>query len=89
MSRAASAGAAIAPAPAEVSVELEHAIGFAGAVYDGVHVHPNGKEFVYVAGACVGAFNGRCGRIAQFPVVTACAWCHEATPPAECVLHLL
>ena len=45
----------VAPAPAEVSVELEHAISFAGAVYDGLHAHPNGRDFVYVSGACVGA----------------------------------
>lgn len=41
--------------PIDISVELEHAIGFAGAVYDGQHYHPNGRDFVYAAGACVGA----------------------------------
>lgn len=40
--------------PVDISVELEHAIGFAGAVYDGQHYHPNGRDFVYAAGATVG-----------------------------------
>ena len=43
-----------ATASVEITVELEHAIGFAGAVYDGQHYHPNGRDFVYAAGACVG-----------------------------------
>jgi hypothetical protein len=38
----------------DLSIELEHAIGYAGAVFDGVQYHPNGRDYVYAAGACVG-----------------------------------
>ena len=47
----------LSPAPAtgtDIAVELEHSIGFAGAVFDGQHYHPNGRDYVYSAGACVG-----------------------------------
>ena len=36
------------------TIELEHAIGFAGCVPGGLRYHPNGRDFVYTAGGCVG-----------------------------------
>mgnify|MGYP006897293795 CR=1 FL=1 len=42
----------------DVSVELEHAIGFGAAVMDGQHWHPNRRDYVYAAGACVGKWFG-------------------------------
>jgi len=36
----------------EPTIELEHAIGFAGQPHS-LFLHPNGREFVYLAGACV------------------------------------
>ena len=38
------------------AMELEHAIGFAGAVLGGLALHPNGRHFVTAVGGCVGAF---------------------------------
>eukprot|EP00611_Tribonema_gayanum_P032523 TRINITY_DN9777_c0_g1_i1.p1 TRINITY_DN9777_c0_g1~~TRINITY_DN9777_c0_g1_i1.p1 ORF type:complete len:614 (+),score=249.53 TRINITY_DN9777_c0_g1_i1:165-2006(+) len=36
----------------DVTMELEHAVGFRG-IPGGLHYHPNGKDFVYAAGATV------------------------------------
>ena len=36
----------------EVTMELEHAIGYL-AIPGGLHYHPNGKDFVYAAGGTV------------------------------------
>jgi hypothetical protein len=59
------------PGPAsdgvELSVELEHAIGYAGAVFDGLQYHPNGRDYVYAAGACVGTCHSlRCCAMSRF-----------------------
>lgn len=37
----------------DATIELEHAIGFAGSVPGALLYHPNGKDFIYVAGGCV------------------------------------
>lgn len=42
------------------TIELEHAIGFAGCVPGGLRYHPNGRDFVYTAGGCVGECGVRC-----------------------------
>ena len=39
--------------PVEASMELEHAIGFAGSLRDCLQFHPNGRDVVYAAGGCV------------------------------------
>lgn len=36
-----------------MTIELEHAIGFACAVPGGLRYHPNGRDFVYTAGGCI------------------------------------
>ena len=38
------------------TIELEHAIGFAGQP-NSLYLHPNGREYVYLAGACVVIMN--------------------------------
>jgi cilia- and flagella-associated protein 52 len=38
--------------PDEV-MELEHAIGYSGRIVRSVYLHPNGKDFVYISGACI------------------------------------
>ena len=35
------------------ALELEHAIGYSGRVYDALVYHPNGTDFVYPAGGCL------------------------------------
>ena len=35
------------------ALELEHAIGYSGMVYDSLVYHPNGQDFVYPAGGCL------------------------------------
>lgn len=41
-----------APPP---GLELEHALGLAGEVFDGLHFHPDdGDTYIYPAGACIG-----------------------------------
>jgi hypothetical protein len=37
-----------------VAIELEHAIGYSGAVYDGLHLLKEGRQCVYAAGSCIG-----------------------------------
>lgn len=37
--------------------ELEHAIGYSGAVLGALHLHPNGVNFISAAGGCLGLFN--------------------------------
>ena len=39
--------------PASASMELEHAIGFAGSLRNCLQFHPNGRDIVYAAGGCV------------------------------------
>jgi hypothetical protein len=34
-------------------IELEHSIGHSAKVNRSVFYHPNGKDFVYIAGGCV------------------------------------
>lgn len=34
-------------------VELDHAIGFSGRIVDSVHLHPNQKEYLLIAGCSV------------------------------------
>ena len=34
-------------------LELEHAIGYSGRVIQSAYLHPNGKDFVYIAGGCI------------------------------------
>jgi hypothetical protein len=34
-------------------VELDHAIGFSGKIVNSVHLHPNAKDYVLVAGASI------------------------------------
>lgn len=34
-------------------VELEHAIGYSGTIVQSAYLHPNGKDFVYIAGGCI------------------------------------
>eukprot|EP00736_Rhodelphis_marinus_P003887 Rmarinus@m.29844 len=38
---------------AGATMEIEHAIGFSGRVSNGLHYHPNGKDYVSVAGGCL------------------------------------
>lgn len=38
----------------DATIELEHAIGFAGSVPGSLLYHPNGKDFLYVVGGCIG-----------------------------------
>lgn len=38
--------------PIDPTIELEHAVGFAGQP-NSLFLHPNGREYIYVAGACV------------------------------------
>ena len=40
-------------ASAPASMELEHAIGFAGSLRNCLQFHPNGRDIVYAAGGCV------------------------------------
>ena len=35
-------------------LELEHAIGYSGRITQSSYLHPNGKDFVYIAGGCIG-----------------------------------
>lgn len=37
-----------------IGLELEHAIGFAGGLYDSLHCSPDGEHYYHAAGACVG-----------------------------------
>lgn len=39
--------------PVDASMELEHAIGFAGNLRNCLQFHPNGRDIVYAAGGCV------------------------------------
>jgi WD40 repeat protein len=32
---------------------MEHAIGYSGKIHNCVQLHPNGKDFVYISGACI------------------------------------
>jgi WD40 repeat protein len=34
-------------------LELEHAIGYSGKIVQSVYLHPNGKDFIYIAGGCI------------------------------------
>lgn len=34
-------------------MELEHAIGYSGRIVRSVHLHPNGKDFIYISGGCI------------------------------------
>lgn len=34
-------------------LELEHAIGYSGRIIQSAYLHPNGKDFVYIAGGCI------------------------------------
>ena len=36
-----------------VAVELEHAIGFTGSILNSILFHPNGEDYVYIAGGTV------------------------------------
>lgn len=41
-------------APTETNIlELEHAIGYSGKIVQSVYLHPNGKDFIYIAGGCI------------------------------------
>ena len=42
-----------APAEGGPVVELDHAIGYSGKIIRGVWMHPNGKEYVLIAGASI------------------------------------
>ena len=37
----------------ESIVELEHSIGLSGKIVNSVHFHPNGRDFIYIAGGCI------------------------------------
>lgn len=42
------------PPPQEMNIlELEHAIGYSGKIVQSAYFHPNGKDFVYIAGGCI------------------------------------
>jgi WD40 repeat protein len=34
-------------------MELEHAIGYSGKIVNSVYLHPNGRDFLYIAGGCI------------------------------------
>ena len=40
-------------APSPATFELEHAVGYSGAVRDSLVMHPNGQDLLYAAGGCV------------------------------------
>lgn len=40
----------------DATIELEHAIGCTTLIPNSVFYHPNGKDIVYISGACVGKF---------------------------------
>lgn len=63
----------------DVSVELEHSIGFAGAVYDGQHYHPNGRDYVYAAGACVGT-DGNVSTLVMLSILHGAVICDFTDP---------
>ena len=34
-------------------LDLEHAIGYSGRIVRSVHIHPNNRDLVYIAGGCI------------------------------------
>jgi len=42
-----------APKKTKDIVELEHAIGFSGKIPRSVYLHPNGKDYICIAGGCI------------------------------------
>ena len=42
------------PNTQELSIlELEHAVGYSGRIVQSAYFHPNGKDFIYIAGGCI------------------------------------
>ena len=37
----------------EQQVELDHAIGYNGQIVNSVHLHPNGKDYILIAGCSI------------------------------------
>lgn len=44
------------PEPAEAVLELDHAIGYTSMARNGIALHPDGKHYILVSGACLGKF---------------------------------